>query len=191
MVEIIATIMGLIQGGLVWFDKRSNWIFYCLQYLFLGIFSFTEHLYGDVTNSVIYFGVGVAGLLFWNKDKEKNVPIRKCNKKERIIYSIIILILTIIVYCILKETNDPLPLLDALTTTTSYIATFYMVTKKIDTWILWFINDILYVIEYLLLPSPAVYLVLLNAIWIFMAIGSFITWNRIYKKQEEDKDVRN
>ena len=107
---------------------------------------------------------------------------------ERVFYFIIIVISTAILYLILKNTNDPLPFLDALTTTTSYVATFYMVTKKTDTWILWFINDILYVIEYWLLPNQAIYLMLLNIIWTGMAIGSFITWNKIYENQLEVND---
>ena len=183
MAEIIATILGLIQGTLVWFNKRSTWIFYCLQYVFLGIFSFSVQLYGDVTNSILYFFIGIVGWISWNRTKE-DVPIRKCSKNERIIYSIIIVVLTIIVYSILLSTNDPLPLLDALTTTSSYAATFYMVTKKTDAWILWFINDILYVIEYWLLPNQALYLMFLYIIYVFMAIGSYITWNRIYKRQK-------
>lgn len=186
MVEIMTTLMGLIQGALVWANKRSNWIFYCLQYVFLGVFSYISHLYGDVTNSIFYFCVGVAGWILWNKDKEER-PIRKCSNMERVIYSVIIVFSTVIVYFILKNTNDPLPFLDAITTTTSYVATFYMVTKKTDTWILWFINDILYVIEYWLLPDQALYLMVLNVIWTGMAIGSFITWNKIYKKQEKAK----
>ena len=108
---------------------------------------------------------------------------------ERVVYSAIIVVSTVIVYFILKNTNDPLPLFDAITTTTSYVATFYMVTKKIDTWILWFINDVLYIIEYWLLPDQALYLMTLNIIWTGMAIGSFITWNKIYKKQKEAKDA--
>lgn len=183
MVEIIATIMGLIQGVLVWANKRSNWIFYCLQYVFIGSFSFLSHLYGDVTNSIFYFFVGIFGWIFWSKDKAE-LPIRKCTNLERICYLLIITVLTIVFYYILSNTNDPLPFLDSLTTTTSYVATFYMVMKKTDTWILWFINDVLYVIEYWLLPNQALYLMLLNIIWTFMAIGSYITWNKIYKRQQ-------
>ena len=188
MVEIMTTLMGLIQGALVWANKRSNWIFYCLQYVFLGIFSYTSHLYGDVTNSIIYFCIGIAGWTLWNKDNEER-QIRKCSNMERVVYSAIIVVSTVIVYFILKNTNDPLPLFDAITTTTSYVATFYMVTTKIDTWILWFINDVLYIIEYWLFPDQALYLMTLNIIWTGMAIGSFITWNKIYKKQKEAKDA--
>lgn len=188
MIEIITTIFGLIQGVLVWFNKRSNWIFYCLQYVFLGIFSFVSHLYADVTNSVIYFIIGVIGYILWNNKKEDK-KITKCSLKERILYILFIIITTVFIYMGLRNTSDPLPFLDAITTTTSYVATYYMLTKKVDTWILWFINDVLYVIEYFLLPNQAIYLMLLNVLWTFMAIGSYITWNKIYKKQKEDKNL--
>lgn len=180
MIEILATAMGLIQGVLVWANKRSNWVFYCLQYVFLFIFSIQAKLYGDITNSVIYFFIGVIGFILWNRQNGK-VPIKRCSIKERIIYVLLIVAATLILYLILKSTDDPLPLVDALTTTTGYLATYYMLTKKTDAWILWFINDVLYIIEYYMLPERAWYLITLNIIWTFMAIGSFITWNKLSK----------
>ena len=102
MVEIITTLMGLTQGVLVWANKRSNWIFYCLQYVFLGIFCYTSHLYGDLTNSIVYFCVGVTGWILWSKNKDER-PIKKCSNKERIIYTTIIIFSTIIIYSILKK----------------------------------------------------------------------------------------
>ncbi|MBQ4510411.1 MAG: nicotinamide mononucleotide transporter [Clostridia bacterium] len=183
MIEAIATIMGLIQGILVWANKRSNWIFYCLQYVFLLIFNIQAKLYGDITNSIIYFFIGVSGFILWNR-KKGNVPIKRCSIIEKTAYISIIIISTVIVYFILKGTDDPLPLMGALTTTTGYVATYYMLIKKTDTWILWFINDILYIIEYYMLSERAWYLITLNIIWTFMAIGSYITWNKLSKEQK-------
>jgi len=180
--EISATIFGLIQGLLVMLNRRSNWIFYILQMLVLIIFSILNHLYGDVTNNSIYLIMGVIGYILWNKKKESN-NITKCNKKERLIYISIITISTIILSIILKKTDDPLPLLDAFTTTSSFVATYYMMKKKLDTWIIWFINDIFYSIEYYILPNQALYLFILNVIWTFMAIGSYINWKKIMKGQ--------
>jgi nicotinamide mononucleotide transporter len=181
MIEILATVMGLIQGALVWANKRSNWIFYCLQYVFMLIFSIQAKLYGDLTNSIVYFIVGVVGFILWNK-QGGNVPIKNCSLKERFVYLAIISILVAITYLILKATRDPLPFLDSLTTVTGYAATYYMLTKKVDAWVLWIINDILYIVEYFLLSEKAWYLIALNIIWTFMAIGSLITWKRIADK---------
>ena len=180
--EIGATVFGLTQGILVMFNKRSNWIAYIIQMLLLVLFSLSMNLYGDVINNSIYLVLGIIGFILWNKSDKKKIT--KCSWKERIIYTIVIGIVTIIGYLILNKTNDPLPLLDSFTTISSLIATYYMMTKKIDTWIIWFINDIFYAIEYYILPEQAFYLFLLNVLWTFMAIGSYISWSKIMKKEK-------
>ena len=180
IIEIIATVLGLVQGVLVWMDKRSNWIAYCLQYVFMTVFSINAHLYGDITNCIIYFIIGVFGWFMWNNKSTK--PIRYCSSKERILYALVFVVSSAILYFVLKQTNDPLPLLDAFTTAGGYVATYYMLTRKVDTWILWFIIDVLYIIEYYMLPDQAWYLMGLNLIWTFMAVGSFLTWNKKAKE---------
>ena len=178
--EIGATILGLIQGVLVMFNKRSNWVFYVLQMLFLIVFSAINHLYGDIANNSVYLVIGVIGFILWNNKKESN-KITKASLKEKIIYTLLIGLGTLILSNILKNTDDPLPILDAFTTVSSFVATYYMMKKKIDTWIIWFINDVFYAIEYFILPEQALYLFALNIIWTFMAVGSYINWNKIMK----------
>ena len=180
--EIGATVFGLIQGVLVMLNKRSNWIFYILQMIFLIIFSTLNHLYGDIANNSIYLVMGVLGFILWNNNKESN-KITKASTKERIIYILLIALGTIILSTVPKSTDDPLPTLDSFTTISSLIATYYMMKKKIDTWIIWFINDIFYAVEYFILPDQALYLFALNIIWTFMAVGSYINWNKIMKGQ--------
>ena len=178
--EIGATIFGLIQGYLVMINKRSNWIFYILQMLFLIIFSFINHLYGDIFNNSIYLIMGIVGFILW--DRNNKLKITNTNIIEKIIYIFIIAFGTVIVSLILRKTNDPLPILDAFTTVSSLVATYYMVKKKIDTWIIWFINDIFYAIEYFVLPDQALYLFALNIIWTIMAILSYINWKKLMKE---------
>lgn len=181
--EIGATVFGLIQGVLVLLNKRSNWIFYILQMIFLIVFSLMSHLYGDVANNSVYLVMGVVGFILWNSKKESS-KITKLSIKEKIIAVLIITFGTIILSFIFKHTNDPLPLLDSFTTVSSFIATYYMMKKKLDTWVIWFINDIFYAIEYFILPNQALYLFALNIIWTFMAVGSYINWNKIMKGQK-------
>ena len=179
--DIGGTILGLIQGVLAMFNKRSNWIFYILQMIFLIVFSSLNHLYGDIANNSIYLVMGIIGFILWNnKDSSK---ITKATTKERLIYISLICLGTIIISIVLKNTDDPLPLLDSFTTLSSLIATYYMIKKKIDTWMIWFINDIFYAIEYFILPNQALYLFTLNIIWTFMAVGSYINWKKIMKGQ--------
>lgn len=181
--EIGATIFGLIQGVLVLLNKRSNWLFYIIQMMFLIVFSITNNLYGDVVNNSVYLIMGVIGFILWNKNKKSNI-ITKTSLKEKIVYLIFIALGTLILSSILMNTNDPLPILDSFTTISSLVATYYMIKKKIDTWVIWFINDIFYAIEYFVLPDQALYLFVLNIIWTFMAVGSYVNWNKIMKGQK-------
>ena len=175
--EIGATIFGLLQGLLVMLNKRSNWIAYIIQMILMLLFSLSVNLYGDATNSLCYILVGIVGFTIWNKKGKEYIGV--CSLKERIIYITIIALGTYLVFLGLKQTDDPLPLIDSFTTVSSFIATYYMIMKKIDTWIIWFFNDIFYCITYWLLPNQALYLFTLNVIWTFMAIGSFINWFKI------------
>ena len=181
--EIGATIFGLTQGVLAMLNKRSNWIFYILQMLFLIIFSSLNHLYGDVANNSFYLVIGVIGFILWN-NKKKTSKITKASTNERIIYTLLIALGTFALSLVLRNTDDPLPILDSFTTVSSLFATYYMMKKKIDTWIIWFINDIFYAVEYFILPNQALYLFILNVIWTFMAVGSYINWNNIMKGQK-------
>lgn len=179
--EIGATIFGLVQGVLVMLNKRSNWIAYSIQMLLMILFSLSMHLYGDVVNSTIYLVLGIIGFIIWNKKSDND--IKECLLKEKIIYILIISIGTIIVSFMLSKTDDPLPLLDAFTTVSSFVATYYMMVKKLDTWIIWFINDLFYAIEYFILPKQALYLFVLNVIWTIMAVVSYINWKKIMKER--------
>lgn len=181
ILEIGATIFGLIQGILVMFNKRSNWIFYVFQMLLLVFFSLEMHLYGDVVNNSIYLVLGIIGFILWNREDKKRIT--KCSVKEKIIYISLIIFFTFVGYLLLSKTNDPLPLLDSFTTVSSLVATYYMMTKKIDTWLIWFVNDIFYALEYYILPDQAFYLFLLNVVWTFMAVLSYISWKKIMQKE--------
>ena len=178
--EIGATIFGLIQGLLVMFNRRSNWVFYTIQVIFLIVFSFLNHLFGDILNNFIYLVLGVIGFVTWKNKKSK---ITVAPLKEKILYVSIIIGGTISLTSILKNTIDPLPLLDSFTTVTSFVATYYMMKRKIDTWYIWFFNDLFYSIEYFMLPDKALYLLCLNLIWLFMAILSYYEWLKKLKEE--------
>lgn len=180
LLEIGATIFGLVQGVLVMLNRRSNWIFYILQMALLIVFSIINHLYGDVVNNAVYLVIGVVGFILWNR--KDNNKITNASIKEKILYVLVIAVGTGVLAFILNKTDDPLPLLDAFTTVSSLVATYYMVKKKIDTWIIWFINDIFYAIEYFILPNQALYLFALNVIWTFLAVGSYVNWKKLMKE---------
>lgn len=183
VIEILATVFGLLQALLVLYNKRSNWVFYILQMLCLIAFNLHLKLYGDLINCSIYLIMGIIGFVLWNSQK-RELPITECSTKERFFYTLLIMISTFLLYKLLKQTQDPKPLIDGFTTSSSFVATYYMVKRNIDTWIIWFINDISYSIQYVILENPAYYLMSLNIIWTIMAIASYIKWRKIIQGEK-------
>ena len=186
VLEIFATISGLLQGVLVMLNKRSNWIFYILQVVFLFFFSAINRLYGDMTNNVIFLFMGIYGIIMWNKNNN-NLPVTKLNRNDRYGYLLLLFFATVITGFVLSCTADPLPWIDAFTTVSAFFATWFMANKKLDAWILWTVNDLIYVIEYALLPNPAYYLLGLNIVWTVMAIISYLNWKHLINQRSKDE----
>ena len=185
MIEIICAVLGLVQGVLAWLDKRVNWLVYALMMIFLIIFSADNRLWGDVFQNAIYFVICVYSYFFlWNKDSEYK-DITKLTKEGIICTIISIVGMTALVGVILNVLNDPLPMIDAFTTVTTFAALIMMSRHKLECWVVWLVNDIAYILQYYMLPDQAWYLIILYVIWTGFAIGSFVNWKRIYDSKNK------
>ena len=181
MVEIASAFFGLIQGILILLKRKENWIFYMLNISTLIVYSFSVKLYGDVIENLIYFVIGILGILSWANttfSKKFHVKIRYASFRENVIFACSIFIISFCIWFIVSTTDDVLPVLDAITTGMGFVATYMMAMKIIESWIVWFVDDILMAITYLSLPNSGYFLAALNFIWIFMAVGSYISWRK-------------
>ena len=162
-------------------NKRSSWIFYTLQMVFLVLFSINAHLWGDVAIDSIYCLIGIGGFFLWKKGNKADA-ISTYGAKGRILWSVATVLAIASCWAILERTNNPLPLLDSITSITSIVATWFMFRHKLETWVVWFINDIFYIAEYFFLPNRALYLIGLYVIWTILALLSFVNWRRLHKR---------
>ena len=184
MLEIFTACCGLIQSILILFKRKENWIFYLLNIVTLTVFSFTAKLYGDVVENLVYVIFGLLGLFTWysiNISKKifgDENKIRYCNFKERIFYCVMFLGISVGMYMFLKFTDDPSPFFFFFTTGMGFTATLMMAFKRVDSWIVWFVDDILMAYVYFTLPDKAIYLMALNIIWVVLALGTFWTWHK-------------
>ena len=185
--EIGATVAGLTEGVLIMLNKRVGWVVYIIEVIFTMLFSIFSRLYGDVINNFIYLILGISSLILWSPKRISDIS--KCKARGVLCYVAISIVGSVGLFMILKNTDDPLPLLDAVSTCTSFVADYLMMTRKIDTWYVWLFNDIIYCIEYLLLPNQAFYLLTLNILWTVLAIVSLFNWNRIMKEEKCKKYI--
>lgn len=187
-IEIIAVVAGIVQSVLVLLNRRSNWIFYIIQMVFLAIFSCKVGLYGNVALNCIYVLFGVWGCVTWGGDNESSTFF---TRKELPAAGVLIIASTIITSLFVISLPGEFKAFDIATVTTSIVATILMVKHKVEAWVVWFINDILYIITYFRLPDRPVYLIAMYLFWTGMAAGSFFSWKKssnnysesVYKKQ--------
>jgi nicotinamide mononucleotide transporter len=180
--EIYGTLFGLIQAVLILLGKKENWLFYNAYTLAFMLMSISFSLYGDVVENGIYIILGVIGTLKWYKEKEDS-KISWLRAKDRAVAGGMMLLLFMVVYPLLLRTDDPLPFLDAITTSMGLVATWLMSQKKVEAWIIWFADDILMAVTYFLLPAQPIYVLALNIVWAALAVGSFFSWKKLAYKQ--------
>ena len=185
MLEIAIVIISLVQGVLAMLNKRINWLVYALQMVLLVIFSYYNHLYGDMFQNAAYFLICIAAWFIW-KPGSYNEKISVLDKWERIWVSIMTVLGTVVLYIALKSTDDPLPFTDAFTTFTTIVALFLMSLHKIEAWVVWFVNDIAYMYQYFNLPDQAIWLFGLYVIWTAMAVASYGKWRKIYMGYDKE-----
>lgn len=185
MFEIIATVLGLVQGVLVMFNKRSNWLVYAAQMVALVIFSYQAKLYGDMWQNVFYFFFCLYSWWMWKEGGFAD-KIKTIENYQRICGVIAIVCLTYIVGVKLCDTDDPMPFTDSFTTVTTFFALILMSLRRIEAWIVWFFNDIAYMYQYFYLPDQALYLFCLYIIWTILAVATFINWLRIYNNEHPE-----
>lgn len=191
-IEIIAVILGIIQSILVLLNLRSNWIFYVLQMVFLALFSYTVGLYGNVALNCLYMFFGFWGCATWGKD---NFCITCFTHKDIKLMVLLPLIATICTSVFVLLLPGEFKLFDIATVSTSIIATVLMIKHKVEAWVVWFINDILYIVTYFQLPDQPIYLIVMYIFWTGMAVGSFFSWKKkcvdswesVYKNKWNDK----
>ena len=183
MFEIIATVLGLIQGVLVMLNKRSNWLVYAAQMVALVIFSYQAKLYGDMWQNAFYFFFCLYSWWIWKEGGFAD-KIKTLENYQRICGVITIVCLTYILGVKLYETDDPMPFTDAFTTTTALAGLILLSFRCVEAWIVWFFNDVAYMYQYFYLPDQALYLFGLYIIWTIFAVATFINWLRIYKNEK-------
>lgn len=185
MLEIIATVLGLIQGVLVMLNKRSNWIVYAAQMVALVIFSYHAKLYGDMWQNVFYFFFCLYSWWAWKEGGFAD-KIKMLTNELRLISIGFIILATALFGAVLGFSDDPMPFTDAFTTVTTVVGLILMCMRRVEAWIVWFFNDIAYMYQYFYLPDQALYLFGLYIVWTIFAVVTFINWLRIYNEENYD-----
>ena len=185
VLQWMATVFGLLQGLLILLKRKENWTFLLAQSVTYMVWALGSNLYADVLEQSVYIVLSILGFSIWYqkfRGRFFDTKIHQISFADAVISTGVMGVLAVVFYFWLLKTNDPYPELDAITTAIGFVATLLMARKVVECWVLWLVSDILGCIIYFDMLAPG--LTILNFVWTFMAIGSFITW---YKASKEVK----
>jgi nicotinamide mononucleotide transporter len=162
----------------------------------LSFFLFYQvQLYPDMFLQVFFFVTNVIGWWRWanprkgEEDKRRELKVSWMNRKQLVITIATGSIGTILMALFASNLHELIPsvfskpsaapFLDSFITVMSILATFYMVQKKVECWIIWLLVDI--VATYVYFVRDLKFYSLLY--FVFCIIASFAIWNwaREYK----------
>lgn len=195
--EFFGTLFTLWSVYLISKNKILNWPVGIIGIILFIILFYQIQLYSDFFEQIYFLITSFYGWWLWsvkgksNEQKDKLVISRSSNKI--LIFTIFsILVGTILMGFIIARIHlfipalfqEPatFPYLDSFTTVMSFAATILMIYRKIESWIIWIIVDIIGIWLYFIKDVKLISL--LYVIFLILAINGLITWIKLYKKNE-------
>jgi nicotinamide mononucleotide transporter len=181
-VEVLGVITGLVY---LYFSVRQIiwlWPFGIISSALFILIFFNSKFYADMGLQVYYLGVSIYGWIYWSRgavghDERSTLPVRRINRQQALVLSVIgILLLLGIVYILKQFTDSDVPWGDGFTTAGSIVATWMLARKILEHWMVWVVVDIVAAGLYFykgLYPSFLLYL-----IFTIIAVVGFFQWKR-------------
>jgi nicotinamide mononucleotide transporter len=145
-ISLISGITGIISVVLCAQRKISFYLFGYIQLVTYCILAYQQNFYGELIENVFYAITMVYGLIIWFRHKDikdtRKVESRELSKHQFNWVKITCIIGIILLYYILRNTNDTQPFLDSVTTIPAFIAQILMILAYREQWYFWLIIDI-------------------------------------------------
>lgn len=188
---IISATTGVACVVLTGKGKLSAYLFGIINCVLYAIISYKAKLYGEtMLNALYYVPMQFVGFYVWKKNMNSEtheVKKKHMSNKERLIYLMVMIILTVTYGLILKQLGDAMPFIDSFTTVTSVIAMIISVKMFSEQWWLWTFVDIFSVYMWwcnFRAGSDNIATLLMWAVYLGNAIIMCIKWEKEIKKNK-------
>jgi len=185
LLEFLCFILGILS---VWYARKENILVYPTGLISTGITVYLLYLTNDVGNMLVnaYFSVmSIYGWYNWKyskSDGNESLKISRTSTKQKvlgIVIGIFTFILVYIIYMLFNIKITILTFIDLLTTAIFFVAMWYMALKKVESWVLWTLGNVM--IVPLFVSRDLKLLSLQYIILTFLAISSYLRWRKMSK----------
>jgi nicotinamide mononucleotide transporter len=188
--ELTGTVLGLVYIYLSVRQKIWTWPFGIATSVVYAFVFFASRFYAGMGLQIYYVAMSVYGWYFWLRGKRsvesKELPVSNITSRQMGWSISIFLISFISIYFFLSShTDSPVPLMDALTTSLSIVATWMLARKILENWLIWIIANLLSIGLYMfqnLWPT-----VILFSTYEVLAIVGYFQWKHSMQIQPDEK----
>ncbi len=187
LLEVFATGASLIYIVLLIRERVSCWPFGIAGSL-LSIYLFIDtRLYSEAILYAFYVGMGVWGWVRWSaRDRTSSHPVVRLSATGNAALITLSLAFGLTLGQLLAVFTDAeRPLIDAMTTSFSFAATFLQVRKALDAWIYWMLINLTTIWFYQ--DRELVIYATLMVIYTVLSVVGFVRWLRTYLSQQAAK----
>lgn len=187
-IELIGTLFGLISVYLATKANILTWVTGIINELFLFILFFQVQLYADMFLQVFFFVVTIYGWYNWKQiSKEDNITTTLLKTKIWLLCTIVVGT-TIVGFIISNlqlylpqyfKTEASYPFIDSFVMVLSIVATILLAQKKIETWYLWIVADLVCV--FLFYKKGIAFLALEYFVFLGLATYGLLNWKKQLK----------
>ncbi len=186
-IEILGTITGIIYVYLSIKQNIWSWFFGIINSLLYIYINFSAELYANMNLQVYYVIISVYGWYHWlygaKEIGEKELPVSTTTFRLSMWLSLVTLALFVFLIFFLKRfTQSQLPMVDALTTAASIVATWMLTRKLIEQWIIWVVVDVISIGMYIYLQLYATSI--LFTVYTILAISGYYQWKKYLSKNQ-------
>lgn len=186
----------------VWLTARTkvlSWpigIIGTLLYIFLF---YQINLYSDLIEQVYFLVTGFVGWYTWSKLSKTDgtkLEVTKNSLNTNLFYGFIIVLLTILFTFITTNLDNwfpvyfpesaSFPILDAFTTSMSFVAQWLLTKKKLESWVLWIVVDTIGI--WLYWTKGVKFISLEYVLFLGIAIKGYMGWRKETKKQIQNNE---
>ena len=198
--EIVAVLASLTYVILASREHRGCWPAGMIGSSIYVVVFFQYQLYMDSALNIFYVVMAMYGWLMWkNRQSEidlvaaapKNITsIKQWHAIKHINAIAVILLLSALSGFYLDNYTDAaFPYFDSLTTWSSFLATWMVVNKILETWLYWIVIDAASI--YLYINKELYFTALLFGLYVIIATYGYLNWKKLYQKNTHETLIAN
>lgn len=181
-IDLISAVLGLSCVVLAGRRLVANfWVGYVYN-IFLFVLFLYNGLYASMAIQLLAFAINGIGHWRWTHPEEKemdadgSLAVTRLSSREYALYSLMVAAVFGVLFLLLRNTNDPQPVLDAVCTAMILLAQWLSAQKKLECWWVWLAVNIMNLILYM--KAGLVFMPVVSALYLANGIWSLISWKK-------------